>query len=67
MLLNHHQIKIKAGRIRKYQTILPNKKGGNDYRAKDKEIVIRQSQKDPVASCVLCSSGTGTKRKHRGT
>jgi len=60
MLLNYQQTKVKAGRIRKYQ-------GGNDYRAKDKEIVIRQSQKDPVASCILCSSGTGTKRKHRGT
>ena len=45
MLLNYQQTKVKAGRIRKYQAILPNKKGGNDYRAKDKEIVIRQCQK----------------------
>ena len=67
MLLNYQQTKVKAGGIRKYQAILPNKKGGNDYRTKDKEIVIRQSQKDPVASCILCGGGTGTKGEYRGT
>ena len=30
-------------------------------------IISGERQKDPVASCVLCSSGTRTKRKHRGT
>ena len=65
-MLLKYQLK-KAGRIRKYQTILPNKKGGNDYRAKDKEKSIRQDKKDPMASRVLCGGGTGTKRKHRRT
>lgn len=67
MLLNHQPNKSKSREDSKISGGSPEQKGGNDYRAKDKEIVIRQSQKDPVASCVLCSSGTGTKGKHRGT
>jgi hypothetical protein len=67
MLLNHQPNKRKSRENSKISRDSPEQKGGNDYRAKDKEIVIRQSQKDPVASCILCSSGTGTKRKHRGT